>query len=73
MGGRLYIGVYNIIHMGVVGLGCLGVPCSPRDPRFAGSNPAEDDGFLSRRKSLERKSSGRDFNLGAPSMSFQAR
>ena len=24
-----------------VGLGGLGVTCSPQDPRFAGSNPAE--------------------------------
>ena len=24
----------------------LGVMCSPRDPRFAGSNPAEVDGFF---------------------------
>ena len=28
----------------VVGLGDLGVPCSPRDPWFAGSTPAEVDG-----------------------------
>ena len=27
-------------------LGGLGVPCSPRDPRFTGSNPAEVDGFF---------------------------
>ena len=27
-------------------LGGLGVTCSPRDPRFAGSNPAEVDGFF---------------------------
>ena len=30
----------------IVGLGGLGVTCSPRDPRFAGSNPAEVDGFF---------------------------
>ena len=30
----------------VVDLGGLGVTCSPRDPRFAGSNPAEVDGFF---------------------------
>ena len=30
----------------VVGLGGLGVTCLPRDPRFAGSNPAEVDGFF---------------------------
>ena len=29
-----------------VDLGGLGVTCSPRDPRFAGSNPAEVDGFF---------------------------
>ena len=39
----------------------LGVTCSPRDPRFAGSNPAEVDGFFSGRKNPEHKSSGRDF------------
>ena len=33
-----------------------GVTCSPRDPRFADSNPAE----------VEQKSSGRDFKLGVP-------
>ena len=30
----------------MVGLGGLGVTCSPRDPRFTGSNPAEVDGFF---------------------------
>ena len=29
-----------------IGLGGLGVTCSPRDPRFEGSNPAEVDGFF---------------------------
>ena len=29
-----------------VGLGGLGVTCSSREPRFAGSNPTEVDGFL---------------------------
>ena len=29
-----------------VGLGDLGVTCSPRDARFAGSNTAEVDGFF---------------------------
>ena len=29
-----------------VGLGGLGITCSPRDPRFAGSNPAEVDEFF---------------------------
>ena len=44
-----------------VGLGGLEVPCSPRDPRFAGSNPAKVDGFFSGLKNPEHKSSGRDF------------
>ena len=36
----------NTIPVGNIGLGGLGVTCSPRDPRFAGSNLAEDDGFF---------------------------
>ena len=34
------------IKMLFVGLGGLGVTFSPRDPRFAGSYPAEVDGFF---------------------------
>ena len=34
------------IEMLKVGLGGLGVTYSPRDPRFAGSNPAGFDGFF---------------------------
>ena len=34
-----------------VGLGGLAITCSPRDPRFAGSNPAEVDGFFRTYKS----------------------
>ena len=56
-----------------VGLGGLRVTCSPRDPKFVGSNPAEFDGFFSGRKNLKHKSSGRDFKLGVPSLRFQAR
>ena len=56
-----------------VGLDGLGVTCSPRDPRFAGSNPDEVGWISSRRKNSEHKSSGRDFNLGVPSLRFQAR
>ena len=47
----------------LIGLGGFGITCSPRDPRFAGLNPAEVDGFFSGRKNPERKSSGRDFKL----------
>ena len=55
-----------------VGLGGFGVTYSPRDPRFAGSNPAEVDGFFSGRKNSEHKSSGRDLKLKVPSLGFQA-
>ena len=34
----------NLIN--IVGLGGLGVTCSPRYPRFVGSNPAEVDGIF---------------------------
>ena len=51
----------------VFDLGCLGVTCSPLDPKFAGSNPAEVDGFFSGRKIPDHKSSGRDFKLGVTS------
>ena len=57
----------------LVGLGGLRVTCSPRDPRFAGSNSAKVDGFFSGRKNPEHKSSGRDFKLGVPSLGFRAR
>ena len=40
-----------------VTLGGVGVKCSPRDPRFAGSNLAEVDGFFSGHKNPEHKSS----------------
>ena len=63
----------NKLNVSVVGLGGLGVTCSPQDPRFVGSNPAEVDGFFSGRKNPEQKSSGRDFKLGVPSLRFQAR
>ena len=65
--------MYYIYFTMEVGFGGLGVTCSPRDPRFAGSNPTEIDGFFSRRKNPEQKSSLRDFKLGIPSLIFQAR
>ena len=42
----------------VVGLGGLSVSCSPRDPRFAGSNPAKVDGFFQDRKILSTSPPG---------------
>ena len=56
----------------LVGLGGVGVTCSPRDPGFEGSNPAEVDVFFSGRKNPEHKSSGRDFKLRVLSLRFQA-
>ena len=56
-----------------VGLGGLGVTCSPRNPRFVSSNPAEVDVFFSGRKNPELRSSGRDLRLGFPSLRFEAR
>ena len=61
------------VCMYVVGLDGLGVTCSPRDPRFADTNPTEVDGFFQDIKNLEHKSSGRGFKLGVPSLRFQAR
>ena len=49
-------------------LGGFGVTCSPRDPRIAGSNPADVDGCFLGRKNPEQKSSGRDFKLKVPSL-----
>ena len=64
---------YIQLHSILVSLGGLGVTCSPRDPRFAGSNLAEVDGFYSERKNpKQHKSSGRDFKLGVPILRFQA-
>ena len=39
--------------------------------KVAGSNPAEVDGFFSRRKNPEHKSSGRDFKSWVPSLRFE--
>ena len=55
----------------LIGLAGLGVTCSPRDKRFAGSNPAEIDGFFSGRKNPEYKSPGRDFKLGSRVWDFR--
>jgi hypothetical protein len=40
--------VYSLAtaRLGSVFLGGLVVACLPFDPRFAGSNPAEEDGFF---------------------------
>ena len=39
--------------MNIIGLGDLRVMCSPRDPRFVGSNLAEVNGLFSGLKNLD--------------------
>ena len=75
MGGEVGLCVFETSERlsGEVGLGGFGVMCSPRNPRFTGSNPTEVNGFFSGRKNPEHKSSGRDFKLGVQSLRFQAR
>ena len=58
--------------MPIVGLCALGVTCSPRYPRFAGSYPAEVDGFFQDVKILST-SPLRDSKLRVPSLRFLAR
>ena len=48
-----------------VSLGGLRVTCSPRDPRFAGSNPAEVDGFFQDIKILSTSSLGGTLSWGS--------
>ena len=48
-----------------VGLGGLGVMCSPRDPRFAGSNPAEVEGLFQNVKILSISLPGRTLSWGS--------
>ena len=50
-----------------VGLGGIGVTCSPRDPRFAGSNPAEVDGFFQGVKILSTSPPGGTLSWGPES------
>ena len=57
-----------IIVIIVVSLGGLGVTCSPRDPRFAGSSPAEVDRFFQDVKILSTSPPG-----GTLSWGFHAR
>ena len=53
------------VCMYVVGLGGLGVTCSPRDPRFAGSNPAEVDEFFQDAKILSTSPLGGTLSRGS--------
>ena len=56
---------YNLTH-DRVGLGGLRATCSPRDPRFAGSNPAEVDGFFQDIKILSTSPLGGTLSRGSP-------
>ena len=49
----------------VLGHGALGVTCSPRDPRLAGSNPAEGDGLFQDVKILSTSPTGGTLSWGS--------
>ena len=49
----------------LVGLGGLGVTCSPRDSRIAGSNPTEVDGFFQDVKIESRSPLGGTLSWGS--------
>ena len=55
------------VCVSIVGLGGLGVTCSPRDPRFAHSNPAEVDAFFQDVKILSKSSPGGTLSWGLES------
>ena len=56
---------FPVTNSMAVCLGGLGVTCSPRDPRFAGSNLAEVDGFFQDVKILSTSPPGGTLNLGS--------
>ena len=64
--------IYNLCLILIASLGGLGITCSRRYRRFAGSNPTESDGFFPGRKNSKHMSSKREFKLWAPSPRFQA-
>ena len=56
--------VTNYTRLGV-GFGGLGVTCTPRDSKFAGSNPAEDDGPFQDVKILNTSPPGGTLSRGS--------
>ena len=54
-----------VIIIIIVGLGGFGVTSSPRDPRFAGSNPTEVDGFFQDVKILSTTPRGWTLSWGS--------
>ena len=55
----------------LVGLGGFGVMCSPQDPRFAGSNPTEVDGFFQDVKILSTSPPGETLSWGSRVWDFR--
>ena len=53
------------VNVNYVGLGGLGVTCSPQDPRFAGLNAAEVNGFFQNIKILIASPPGGTLNRGS--------
>ena len=59
------------LNINQIGLGGLGVPCTPRDPKFAGLNPAEVDGFFQDVKILSTSPPGRTLSGGSRIRDFK--
>ena len=57
--------VFIVQEVNVLGLGGLEVTCSPRDPRFAGSNPTDVDGFSQDVKILSTSPPGGTLSWGS--------
>ena len=56
---------YEGVNVSEVGLGGFGATCSPRDPRLAGSNPTEVDGFFQDVKILSTSPLGGTLSWGS--------
>jgi hypothetical protein len=64
--------VISFLRMTLIALGGLVVACLPVDLRFAGSNPAEDDGFLRVIKIRSATSFGGEIKPSVPCRRFTA-
>ena len=62
---RRPIQTIRFFPVGLVDLGSLGVTCSPQDPSFAGSNPAEVGGFFQDIKILSTSPPGGTLSWGS--------
>jgi hypothetical protein len=63
---------FYVYELRAVALGGLVVACLPLGPRFAGSNPAEDDGFLRVIKFRSTTSFGGEVKPSVPCRRFTA-